>query len=75
MNFGPAEMAQTMDAAKALIAVAVVYSVGIGIILGAIVALHRFFRHRAADQSLRSGMPTDPALPTERLCITNRPCP
>jgi hypothetical protein len=64
MNFGPAEMAQTMDAAKALIAVAVVYSVGIGIVLGAIVALYRFFRHRAADQSLLSGMPTDPALPT-----------
>jgi hypothetical protein len=39
MNFGPAEMAQTMDAAKALIAVTMVYSVGIGVVLGAIVAL------------------------------------
>ena len=65
MNFGPAEMAQTMDAAKVLIAVAVVYSVGIGIVLGAIVALYRFFRHRAADQSLLSGMPTGPALPSD----------
>ena len=51
MKFGPAEMAQTMDAAKALIAVTVVYSVGIGIVFGAVVALYRiFFRHHAADQ-------------------------
>jgi hypothetical protein len=42
-----------------------VYSVGFGIVVGAIVAL---FRHRAAGQSFRSGMPTalpsEPALPT-----------
>ena len=67
MKFGPAEMAQTMDAAKALITVAFVFSVGIGIVLGAIVALcHRHgaadhFRHGAADQSFKSGMPPVPA--------------
>jgi S1-C subfamily serine protease len=55
MNFGPAEMAQTMDAAKALITVAFVFSIGIGIVLGAIVALRH--RHGAADQSFQSGMP------------------
>jgi hypothetical protein len=60
MKFGPAEMVQMMDAAKALIAVMLVSSVGIGIVLGAILA----FRHRAADQSFQSGMPTVPALPT-----------
>jgi hypothetical protein len=37
MNFGPAEMAQMMDAAKAFIAVTMVYSVGIGIVLGALI--------------------------------------
>ena len=61
MNFGPAEMAQTMDAAKALITVMLVSSVSIGIVLGAIVVLSR---HRAADQSFQSGMPTAPALLT-----------
>src|SRR4051812_31091520 len=65
MNSGPAEMAQTMGAAQGLIVVTMVYSVGIGIVVGAIVAL---FRHRAADQSFPSGMPTalpsEPALPT-----------
>jgi tetratricopeptide (TPR) repeat protein len=39
MRFGPAEMAQMMDGAKALITVMLVSSVGIGIVLGAIVAL------------------------------------
>jgi S1-C subfamily serine protease len=63
MNFGPAEMAQTMDAAKALIAVTVVSSVGIGIVLGATVALYRFFRHREADQSLRSAQEIDATAP------------
>jgi aspartyl protease family protein len=72
MKFGPAEMAQMMDSAKALITVAIVAGVGIGIVLGAIVAFYRiFFRHRAADhfyhreadQSSQSGMPTVPALP------------
>jgi len=61
MNFGPAEMAQMMDAAKAFIAVTMVYSVGIGIVLGAL--YHIFFRHHAGDQSFRSGMPNVPALP------------
>jgi hypothetical protein len=61
MKFGPAEMAQTMVAAKALITVILVSSVSIGIVLGLIVA---FFRHRAADQSFQSGMPTVPSLPT-----------
>ena len=50
MNFGPAEMAQTMEAAQGLIVVTMVYSVGFGIVVGAIVAL---FRQRAADQSFR----------------------
>jgi hypothetical protein len=43
MKFGPAEMAQMMYAAKALITVMIVSSVGIGLVLGAIVA---FFQHR-----------------------------
>jgi len=43
MKFGPAEMAQMMDSAKALITVAIVAGVGIGIILGAIVAFYRIF--------------------------------
>ena len=65
MKFDPAEMAQMMDGAKTLITVMLVSSVGIGIVLGAIVALYCiFFRHRAADQSFQSGMPTVPALPT-----------
>src|SRR6185437_3403313 len=65
MKFGPAEMAQMMDGAKALLVVAMFSSVGIGLALGLIVALYRiFFRHHAADQSLRSGMPIGPALPT-----------
>ena|SRR5438105_12327642 len=65
MNFGPAEMAQMMDGAKGLITVAIVSSVGIGIVLGTIIGLYRIlFRHRAADQSFQSEMPTDPALPT-----------
>ena len=38
-----------------------VSSVGIGIVLGAIVVL---YQHRAADQSFQSGMPTAPALLT-----------
>ena len=59
MNFGPAEMAQTMDSAKAWITVTIVSSVSIGIVLGAIVSLYRsFFQHRAADRSFQSGMPT-----------------
>ena len=60
MNFGPAEMAQTMETAKGLIVVTIAYSVGIGIVVGAIVAL---LRHRAADRSFRSGTPNGPVLP------------
>ena len=63
MNFGPAEMAQTMDAAKALITVMLGSSVGMGIVLGAIVALYHFFQHRAADQSLRSAQEIDGTAP------------
>src|SRR5215469_4763167 len=45
MKFGPAEMAQMMDAAKALLAAMMVSSVGIGLVLGAIVVLFvAFFR-------------------------------
>ena len=67
MKFGPAEF---MDGPKALITVTTVSAVGIGIILGAIVALYRIFfwdraadhfRHREADLSFQSGMPTVPA--------------
>jgi hypothetical protein len=39
MKFGPAEMAQMMDGAKALITVMIVSCVGIGIVLGVIAAL------------------------------------
>jgi len=41
MKFGLAEMAQMMDGAKALITAMVVSGVGIGIILGVIVAIFR----------------------------------
>ena len=43
MNFGPGEMAQMMDSAKALITVTIVSGIGIGIVLGAIVAVYRIF--------------------------------
>src|SRR5215510_2658518 len=47
MKFGPAEMAQMMDGAKALITVTMVSSVGIGLVLSVIVALFvAFFRGR-----------------------------
>jgi uncharacterized membrane protein len=47
MKFGPAEMAQMMEGAKALITVMTVSSVGIGLALGVIVALFAaFFRSR-----------------------------
>jgi hypothetical protein len=50
MKFGPAEMAQMMDGAKALITVMLVSSVGIGLVLGVIVALYRiFFRNPGGD--------------------------
>jgi hypothetical protein len=65
MNFGPAEMAEMMEGARALFIVATVSSVGIGIVLGAIIGLYRIlFRHRATDQSPQSAMPTVPPLPT-----------
>jgi hypothetical protein len=41
--FGPAEMAQMMDAAKALITILTLCSVGIGIVLGLIIALYRSY--------------------------------
>jgi tetratricopeptide (TPR) repeat protein len=69
MKFGPEEMAQMMDAAKALITVLIVSSAVIGLVIGTIVTLYQiFFRHRADhfrhladDQSFQSGMPTIPA--------------
>jgi aspartyl protease family protein len=62
MKFGPAEMAQIMDSAKAWITVIMVSTAGIGIVFGLIVALYRIsFRHRAVDQSFQSGMPSVPA--------------
>ena len=44
MKFGPAEMAQMMDGAKALLTVTMVSSVGFGLLLGVIVALFVLFR-------------------------------
>jgi hypothetical protein len=41
MNFGPAEMAQMMDGARSLLTVTMVSSVGIGLVLGVIVARFR----------------------------------
>jgi len=47
MKFGPAEMAQMMDGAKALITATIVSSIGIGLALGVIVALFTaFFRSK-----------------------------
>jgi hypothetical protein len=63
MKFGPAEMAQMMDGAKALLTVAMISSVGIGLALGMIVALYRFYRDREADQSLRSAQEIDATAP------------
>jgi aspartyl protease family protein len=51
--FGPAEMAQTLDTAKALITVIAVSGAVIGIVLGTIVTLHR-----GADQSFLPTLPT-----------------
>jgi tetratricopeptide (TPR) repeat protein len=45
MKFGPAEMAQTMEGAKALITVIFVSIVVIGIVLGALLALYRHFSY------------------------------
>jgi hypothetical protein len=60
MKFGPPEMAQTMEAAKALITVSIISSVGIGLVLGVIVALFVAFFQRAlhrnrAEQRLTNG--------------------
>jgi len=46
MKFGPAEMAQMMDGAKALLTVTMVSSVGFGLLLGVFVALSRRGLHR-----------------------------
>ena len=55
MKFGPAEMAQMMDGAKALITVTMISSVGIGLVLGVIVALFvAFFRRGLHAQSSRT---------------------
>src|SRR5262245_6968255 len=56
MNFGPAEMAQLMDDAKALITVTMVSSVGIGLVLGGIAALFvASFRRDRAEPRLTNG--------------------
>jgi len=52
MKFGPAEMAQMMDAAKALLSVTMVSSVGIGLVLGVIVALFAAFFRRGLHRDL-----------------------
>jgi len=52
MKFGPAEMAQMMDGAKALITVTMVSSVSIGLVLGVIVALFATFFRRGLHRDL-----------------------
>ena len=44
MKFGPAEMAQMMDGAKALLTVAMISSISIGLVLGVIVAFWKLHR-------------------------------
>ena len=62
MKFGPAEMAQMMDGAKALLTVAMIFSVGIGIVLGVIVALYRSFSDTTRPIN-RSDLECRPVLP------------
>src|SRR5215472_8286516 len=72
MKFGPAEMAQMMDAAKALVAAMMVSSVGIGLVLGVIVVLFvAFFRwglHRdLAREHVSIGNDTIKVTPDDRV--------
>ena len=55
MKFGPAEMAQMMDGAQALLTVTMVSSVGFGLLLGVIVCTFRcIFSKRIASRSSRT---------------------
>lgn len=57
MNFGPAEMAQMMDGARSLLTVTMVSSVGIGLVLGVIVAgFVVFFSKGTASRSSRAAL-------------------
>ena len=74
MNFGPGEMAQMMDSAKALITVTIVSGIGIGIVLGAIVAVYRIFsaprcRPIVPIRNAHRSCPADPS------CYGDRSCP
>jgi hypothetical protein len=51
MKFGPAEMAQMMDGAKALLTAAMIFSVVIGIVLGVIVAFFTAFFRKGLDRN------------------------
>ena len=51
MKFGPAEMAQMMDGAQALLTVTMVSSVGFGLVLGVIVALFAAFFRRGLHRN------------------------
>jgi hypothetical protein len=65
MKFGPAEMAQMMDGAKALLTVTMVSSIGIGLVLGVIAALfaasfRRGLHRGRAEARLTSGQLVTP---------------
>jgi hypothetical protein len=64
MKFGPAEMAQIMDGAKALITVTMVSSVGIGLALGVIVALFVAFFRKGLHRNRVEPRLTNGQLPT-----------
>jgi hypothetical protein len=51
MKFGPAEMAQMMDGAKALLTVTMISSIGIGLVLGVIVAFFTAFFRGGLDRN------------------------
>jgi clan AA aspartic protease (TIGR02281 family) len=62
MKFGPAEMAQTMEAAKALITVSMISFVGIGLVLGVIVALFVAFFQRGLHRNRAEPLTNGPLL-------------
>jgi hypothetical protein len=67
MKFGPAEMAQMMDGARGLITIAMISSVGIGLVLGVISALFVVFSERgllrdSAEPPLTKGQLLTPNL-------------
>ena len=60
MNFGPAEMAQTMDGAKALLTFAMVSSISIGLVLGVIVAFFWEIESRSSRATIDERAVADP---------------